>query len=105
MYDEVIHLKKSPITTDLSNYYTIPETDALLDTKADKDRWHYIGKVFYTGNNKTITWWEVLECEYEATMIYRYITNTNDANWYPTQDAFYWAFDWVNLTSLITTRW
>lgn len=35
MYDEVIHLKKSPIPTDLSNYYTIPETDALLDEKLD----------------------------------------------------------------------
>jgi len=94
-----------PTSVVLNDYYTKTETNNLLDTKADKDRWHYIGKVFYTGNDTTIAWWEVSECEYEATTIYRYVTNTNDTNWYPTQDAFYWAFDWVNLTSLITTRW
>lgn len=103
MYDEVIHLKKSPIPTDLSNYYTIPETDWLLDNKRDLYTREYLVTNWSVTPtlNTAITGGDVYDYTLDWITRYRFVPTIYN----PTQDAFYWAFDWTNLTSLITTRW
>ena len=51
--------------------------------------------------NTAITGGTVYDYVLGSVTRYRFVPTTYN----PTQDAFYGAFDWTNLTSLITTRW
>ena len=87
----------------LTNYYTIPETDDLLDNKRDLYTREYLVTNWSVTPtlNTAITGGDVYDYTLDWITRYRFVPTTYN----PTQDTFYWAFDWTNLTSLITTRW
>lgn len=67
--------------------------------------WHYIGSTKYQDTTVTLAGGDVLTYTYTptSTTVYRYIT-TALTGLYPTEDAFYTAFDGVTLSGLIVTR-
>lgn len=79
-------------------------TDITGLDSALRDWIFYAGNVEYNGVETTIGSGIVLECNYKGNSIYRFISNTNNSNGYPTEDSFYTNFNGVTLTNKITQR-
>lgn len=64
----------------------------------------YLFNVEYTGTDTVIATGDVLEADFFGQTVYRFISNTENSNGYPSEDSFYSNFDGVNLTGLIVQR-
>ena len=58
----------------------------------------------FNGTEVIIASGDVLYYDYESSTIYRFISSTENANGYPSEDIFYSDFDGTNLTNLIVKR-
>lgn len=64
----------------------------------------YVGSVTYTGVEIATGGGTVMEASYDDVIIYRYVTDAQDAGGYPVEDAFYASFDGVTLSNQLAIR-
>ena len=64
----------------------------------------FLINVQYTGTESNITGGNVLTASIDSEIVYRFISDSTNANGYPVEDSFYKDFNGTTLNNLIKTR-